>query len=317
MTRISDLTVLSYGAGQDSTALLLLYVNDPEFRKTYAPGKFVVVMADTGDEHPYTNQHVAWTKDCCQKHNIPFFHLTSDQGFFIGSWPDLITPQLREEGGKYTPTLVQRGSKTCTLNLKIGPIYKWLDEYVNELAKYGYTVQKRRGCSKQALLRYGYEFGKIRMLIGYGKGEERRQAKSLALQKVQWGKRGYWQHIQREFPLIDMGWDRERCRSYIEGCIGHEVMPSNCMRCPYMSDEELLWLYHTDRGKFQEWVLMEQRKISRQEGVEKNYGIFRSKETLPERLQKVQAKYAHYGMDRLMKFLDAEKKTRGCGAGHY
>ncbi len=317
MTKFSDLSILSYGAGQDSTALLLLYVSDSEFRKTYAPRGLVVVMADTGDEHPYTTEHVAWTKVFCEKNGIPFFHLTSDLGYHIKSWPDLITPQLRDSEDQYAATLVQRGGKTCTMNLKISPIYKWLDEYLNERFGYGYTIQEGRGCRKQALLRFGFEQGKIRMLIGYAKGEERRMQKSKALQDLQWQRGGYWQHISREYPLIDLGWDREKCQAYIKDQLGSEVMPSNCMRCPYMSDEELLWLYLNHRDKFQEWVVIENKKLERGRAHEKNYGIFRTEETLAQRVERIQGKYAGLGTESLSRLLEEKKRTRGCGAGAY
>jgi hypothetical protein len=48
------ITILSFGAGQDSTAILYRIVLDPEFRKAYVKGKLVVIMSDTGDEHDYS-----------------------------------------------------------------------------------------------------------------------------------------------------------------------------------------------------------------------------------------------------------------------
>lgn len=51
------LTVLSYGGGQDSTALILKVIHDESFRAKYIPGDFIVVMADTGNEHKETIEY--------------------------------------------------------------------------------------------------------------------------------------------------------------------------------------------------------------------------------------------------------------------
>lgn len=63
------LTVLSYGAGRDSTALLSLYVFDPAFRARYAPSRFLLIFSDTSDEHVHT---YAYLND----HVKPFVRLT-------------------------------------------------------------------------------------------------------------------------------------------------------------------------------------------------------------------------------------------------
>ncbi len=62
---MQDLTILSFGAGQDSTTLLKLYKHDLSFRNKYAPGDFLVVMSDTGNEHHETYLHVERTKEFC------------------------------------------------------------------------------------------------------------------------------------------------------------------------------------------------------------------------------------------------------------
>jgi len=313
------LTVLSYGGGQDSAALLLLYVSDPSFRSRYADGEFIVVMSDTGDEHPHTKDWVIQTKKLCAVHKIPFFHLTKDQGFHCESWPDLISPQLRDEGGEFKPTLVQLGTKTCTLKLKLDPIYKFLDEFVNDRFGYGFDVSaKSRGCGKRAIKRFGQENGRIRVLIGFAKGEEGRMEKSKRLEEKQHAAEedSFWKHIEREFPLIDLSLDRVACQKLIADH-GFTVLPSNCMRCPYMSPEELYWLHLNAPEKFDEWVRIEERKLGRYAGSEKNHGVFNSKETLTKKLEKVKAKYAHMSGEALGAMLNDWKMNHGCGSGGY
>lgn len=41
----AELTVLSYGGGQDSTAILYKIIHDPAFKSHYVPGKLLVVRA--------------------------------------------------------------------------------------------------------------------------------------------------------------------------------------------------------------------------------------------------------------------------------
>lgn len=77
-----QLTVLSYGGGQDSSALLEMYLDDTDgFRAKYAPGDFLVVMADTGDEYPSTVEHVRRTKERCKAAGVEFVHITANMGF--------------------------------------------------------------------------------------------------------------------------------------------------------------------------------------------------------------------------------------------
>lgn len=314
---VSNFSVLSFGGGQDSAALLHLYLNDRNFRSTYAPGHFISVMSATGDEHPHTNAYVQEVSHLCGKHGLEFYHLTPDLGFHVPSWPDLITPQLREVDEAYQPTLVQLGTKTCTLQLKLGPIYKFLDAYINKRLNYGFTVQPSGGCQKQAIRRFGEEHGMIRMLIGFAAGEERRMENSLKQEAQHHEGTSFWRHIKRYFPLIDLGMDRAACQRFLYEASGYVPYPSNCMRCPYMSMEELLWLELHYPEKLAEWAFIEERKLRRFEGTEKNHGVFNTKKTIKERLTEVRAKYEHLPRPELLKHLDNWKMNHGCGSGGY
>ncbi len=48
------LTVLAFGGGQDSTAILYRIALDKAFRSRYVKGDLLVLMSDTGNEHPHT-----------------------------------------------------------------------------------------------------------------------------------------------------------------------------------------------------------------------------------------------------------------------
>lgn len=319
-----NLTVLSFGGGQDSTAILLKLIYNKTFRKKYAPDHLIVVMSDTGNEHPYTYKHVEIMRRLCEKNSIPFFFLTSDQGYHAPSWPNLIDPQIRPKSSKHKATLVQLGMKSCTDKLKIVPIYKFLDEYVNEQYEYGYKVQEVRGCRKKALLRYFEEHGHLRVLIGYAKGEEGRAERAMKLQEKQRKNTRGWQHIiDRQFPLIDIAMNREACVKYIEKNVPYEVMPSNCMLCPYQSLAELLWLARYDPTMFGLWATMEAKKIARYKHLEgtttptgkpfKNFGVYSSVKLLPQRLEDAQEKYGHLSKEELHR----HKKFHGCQTNNF
>lgn len=312
------LTILSFGGGQDSTALLELYFRDNAFRERYAPGRFLVVMSDTGDEHPHTREHVERIRRRCRENGVEFHLLTPDLGFHVPSWPDLITPQTRKPGGKYKTTLCQLGTKTCTLQLKIGPIYKFLDEWININYGYGLKVRKGRGCGKKAIKRLAADGGEIRVLIGFAAGEESRAEKSRRREARDAEGKSFWRHIRREFPLIDLGMDREACQKYLDETTGFVPYPSNCMRCPYQSPEELLWLKVHYPKEFQEWVEIEAAKIERFSNLgKKNHGVKNSKTLLPEIVAKAAAKYASLSPEDLERFLDQHKRNHGCGGGSY
>ena len=75
------------------------------------------------------------------------------------------------------------------------------------------------------------------MMIGIAKGEEKRT------HKVVYDK-GWKACINRIYPLIDLDLDRNNCQRYIRWVKGATIpYPSNCMRCPYMSPIELIWLH--------------------------------------------------------------------------
>ena len=117
-----EITVLSFGGGQDSTSILYLLIHDPDFRAKYAPGKLIAIFSDTMDEHPQTYSHIEKTKIVCESHSIPFFHIHPDQGHH--GWEGL------RQFYRRTNTVGSKCfMKTCTCNLKLVPIYKSEREY--------------------------------------------------------------------------------------------------------------------------------------------------------------------------------------------
>lgn len=288
----SKLTLLSYGAGQDSDTILKKYIHDPAFRSEYAPQDFIVVMSDTGDEHASTYKHIIKTEELCRVHGIEFALITKDMGLH-GSWGDLRSFYRRTNtvGSKAFP-------KTCTDKLKIQPIYKYLETYIAShypAIPDEYVFPKGR---KRAIKTFASLYGKITVLIGFAKGEEGRISDNKNPEV--WMRDG----IEKRYPLVDLGMDRKDCQDYIRD-LGYEVpTPSNCVLCPWMNEIELLYLHRFHRTDFEEWVVLEANKIeaNQHKPVEKNVGVWGSTILLPEKIKEVIEKHGSMSDEDLVEY---------------
>ncbi len=278
---MSSLTVLSYGIGQDSWAILAKLALDPDFRNKYAPGDLLVIAADTGNEHPETYAHCEYTKEFCRQHGIEFVHLTKDMGFHTESWQTLQF-YFKAKGNIASKAY----PKTCTDNLKIKPIYKFLDHYVGE--KYGFKAGRKAGIKS-----FAATHGNIRVLIGIAKGEERRLGAT--------DPHAWQSSIDKVYPLIDIGYGRKECQDYLRRVDLPVPPPSNCVFCPFKNKIELLWTYRALPEMYQEWVEHEARKIANWEGrcaSGKNLGV-NGKKLLPEVLAESIQEFGHLSLDEL------------------
>ena len=277
-----ELTVLSFGGGQDSTAILDLLVFDKGFRRRYAPGRLLVVMADTGDEHPATVAHTAYIKQFCEKHGVEFVLITPDMGFHSEKWTDLrgFYRRTNTVGSKAFP-------KTCTDKLKLVPIYRFLESWLG--THYGVQVGRKKGFRE-----FVEAYGKIRVLIGIAKGEEKRMA-APGMDAQPWKR----DCIETEYPLVDRGMDRQACQDYIRS-VGEPVpFPSNCILCPFMNEIEMLWLYRFMHADYLDWVEIERNKLEANRHMgEKNLGVW-GKKTLPEKMAEVLTKHGHMSDEEL------------------
>jgi 3'-phosphoadenosine 5'-phosphosulfate sulfotransferase (PAPS reductase)/FAD synthetase len=288
------LTVLSFGGGQDSTTILYKFIYDRDFRAKYAPDELVVVMSDTGNEHPETNAHVAKCRDLCMGFGIPFEFLSFDRGFHSGSWANGLQ--------KFFETNDTIGSvafpATCSVNLKVEPIRRWLKEYC--------ALQIGRPSMREdwrAVEAYRWRTGgKIKMLLGIAADEDRVQAPST----TKW----VAANIENVYPLRDLGWNRADCQRYIAS-VGRTVPPpSNCIMCHFKSPQELLWTARTMPREWSVWVALEARKlaanthmnavVSAKTGriVNKNLGV-KNQDTLVAALAKAEAQYGHMTLAEL------------------
>ncbi|GGA92598.1 hypothetical protein [Puia dinghuensis] len=285
------ITILSFGAGQDSTTILYRIVRDPVFRKAYVKGKLVVIMSDTGDEHDYTYRHVSYIEKFCKRHHIEFYFLRPKGGYHPNGCNGLI-PWLK----KNKCIMSKAFPKTCTDNLKIKPIYNFLDEYVGRNI-YGRHIPFSK--SKKGFLKcYAKQHGKIRVLIGISAEEKGRIAGEFT---QSWMRKS----LIRVYPLVETGMTRQDCQDWIKLAGLPLPPPSNCMRCPFMNEIELVWLYRTHPRAFWEWVDMERAKIkkSRSLGIpdKSNLGVH-GKLLLPEALRMALKKHGSLTKKQLWEY---------------
>ena len=294
----AELTVLSFGGGQDSTTILHMIEHDEEFRRRYASGRVLVIMSNTGNEHPKTYAHVNKIK---AETNLEFVMIEPEMGYHHENWWDLETRYVSNNsiGSKAYP-------KTCTDNLKLQPIYKFLEDWIER--EYGFKSNKKDGFKE-----FAKHYGKINMIIGIAAGEEGRMvekstdiicykeymedastarelSKAVAAEKkeckeqgVKWsGKKvkytpASWKSaaINMSYPLVELGLDRAGCQSKIAE-LGFDVpVPSNCIMCPFMDDIELIWLERFLPNELDKWVQLEKNKFkANTHAGDRNLGVW-------------------------------------------
>ena len=289
MEKKNKLTVLSFGGGQDSTAILYKLVHDKDFREEYAPNDLIVIMADTANEHQETYEHVDKMQILCEKESIPFFFITGDMGYTSKSWSGGLIQFYETRnavGSKAFP-------KTCTDKLKITPIYNFLEHYIHTI--YGTEKFGRKGGIKE----FAEKYGKIDVLLGIAREEEKR-ASSNEESLSKWMQKA----INKRYPLIDLGMNRQDCQDYIKLELEEEIpMPSNCILCPFMSYQELVYLYRFLLNWYHRWVDIEAAKIKANSHIEpsRNLGVW-GKKLLPEALKVALEKYGHWTDEALKEY---------------
>lgn len=283
------LSALSLGAGQESTALALMLVGDAFLREKWAPGRYLCVMSDTGDEHPETYENVERLRALHERHGEEFHFLEAGGRWHSDSWPDLLTFYRRGDriGSKSFP-------KSCSQQLKISVIYRFLEELL--ATDYGVSWGAKRGFREYTSL----TGEKITIIIGLSAEEAGRR-----LSKVDGAPKWMRETVERVYPLIELGWTRGDCQDHIRKQGFPLSYPSLCRRCPYKSELDILRMSRQDPEGLAEWVELERNKLDAHSlrfpdlPEEKNHGVFGADTTLPEILYRARRKYGHLS-DRVL-----------------
>lgn len=197
-------TIISYGGGVQSTAMLVLAAQG-----TLGYDVNAVVFANVGDksEHPRT---LAYIRDVAEPyavaHGLTFVtvqRVLKKTGQPIDLYDEIVDPNYR---GIKIPVRMDKtgapGNRSCTSDYKIRPISRWL---------------RSQGVSKD---------NPATVLIGISTDEVFRV-----------GRRQPVRNQQAAYPLIELGYSRSQCQAIIQQA-GIPVPPkSSCYFCPFHTNQ--------------------------------------------------------------------------------
>jgi len=274
--QLPELCIVAHGLGQDSATMTEKMIRDPLFRARYGGKHIIFVTADTGDEHPDTDRYrIGVVEPRLRDAGFQYEFLSGDRGFHTLGWSQGLHGQWERNNtigaASFPPS--------CSHSLKIAPQYMWLEAYIEE--HYGYARGDKRGL-KDFVKRYG----KVRVLIGFTRGEEKRAAgaeddlqtafvfKDLKEKKKQkttpvWMK----ECIERRYPLMEIGYYRADCQRYLAEVDAFTPFPSQCCSCPYKSKIDILWTARRLPERWKKWVAAERRKLDHWEGRRDKNGV--------------------------------------------
>jgi hypothetical protein len=232
--------VVAYGLGVDSTAMLVEFA-----RRNIRPD--FILFADTGGEKPETYQYLKVIRPYLAGVGFPDVTVVRYR-------PKTAVYHTLEQQCLHTGTLpsLAYGGKSCSLKYK----RRVQDKFI--LERYPPSEMVPRG--RRVVRAIGFEAGEERRTyahvvkgIGLDAGEEHRltwarQApapEERTLSREQWLDRHYFVYF---YPLLDWGYDRERCKQIIAAAGLPVPMKSACFYCPASKKQEILWLqeHHPD-----------------------------------------------------------------------
>lgn len=237
-------TILSYGLGCESSAILARWLFEPNTRPCPL-SELIVVTAQTGDEYEDTQELVdEHILPLLRQHGVRYVqvarhgHLEADgitvledscapsRLFLEGDYK--LSDELRAAG-----TVPQFGGEhVCSLKFKAFPIEVWLRDYFRPIHPegsevrhaFGYNVEEGRRVAKSEA-----SFEQRRIAFGFNSHETRRVARAQMYDTPQ--RIGF-------YPLVEWNWTRQDCLDYLQGHFGVLWPKSSCVYCPFNSLRE-------------------------------------------------------------------------------
>jgi hypothetical protein len=255
-----ELTVLSLGAGQQSTYLMHLAHHDAAFRERFIGRTYVVAIAATLSEKPATNEHIERLRTIAAARGVLFFYLTPDLGFHTGNW------RLGVNGARAATSTIGSVAfpSTCSVSTKIAPFYKWLASFVAER----YATRHR---DYRALLEFAERYGKIRVQLGFS-AEETHRFSSVPDAQTAFAFSGLPDKakdplyriasVEKVYPLAELGLTREVCVAGLERLGEFVPDASMCDSCHWKSPEQMLAMSVLRPDSWSAWVEAEERKLT-------------------------------------------------------
>lgn len=233
--------VLSYGLGVDSTAILLRWIYEPETRPCPLD-KITVISAMTGDEFDDTARDVTnHILPLMREHGIRYVQVArhgSKEAAGITILSDSRTPdklyiegdyKLSDELGASGVLPSFSGAHICSQKFKAFVVEKWLsDHYENSEFghAFGYSADEPKRVVKSE------EAFRVRnVAFGFSSDEMGRVERAQEYDTSQ--RRGF-------YPLVEWGWDRQKCIGYILEKTGILLNKSACVFCPFAHNKQNL-----------------------------------------------------------------------------
>jgi len=212
------INVLSFGAGVQSSALLLMYVNG-----MFKDKLDLVVFADTQSE---PNEVYIWLekmKEICKRSGIKYIEGT--RGNLMA---DTLSGKIKNGTFAIIPFFTKNqdgaasiGKRQCTFDYKIHVVHQAIR---NEL---GYEPKKR--------VKH-----KVKMIMGISFDEMQRCKTSM----VPW--------IENHFPLVfEQSIRRQQCVEYVKKHLSEKPPRSACLICPYKRNDEWRDLLDSSPDEFE------------------------------------------------------------------
>ena len=225
-------TILSYGMGVESSAILVRWIMNPEERPCPLD-ELIVITAQVGDEYRDTGRDVV-------NHVLPLMrangiryvqvarhgHLEADG---ITVLDDSCSPEVVFLNGDYklsdelrlNGTVPQYGGiHRCALKFKAWVIEQWIEANVRGHARHaiGYHAGESKRIAKSE-----YSF-RERIAFGFNADEMRRITRSSE-----------YNTLDRKafYPLLEWGWNRDTCIEYLKSVLGVTWKKSACVYCPF------------------------------------------------------------------------------------
>ncbi len=227
--------VVAYGMGVDSTAMLVGMAAKGE-----RPD--LILFADTGDEKPETYAYLpvinAWLA------SVGFPAVTVVKNARPISGDKSLSDSCLRLG---TLPALAYGMHQCSLVWKRDPQHKFIKAWQPAIDAWAAGL-------------------KVTTCIGYDAGprDSARRYKSEGKESPGFSNR---------FPLIEWGWDRERCLAEISAAGLPAPVKSACFHCPASKKEEIVWLRMNSPAQYAKALQMEEG--ARAKGLKKIVGLGR------------------------------------------
>lgn len=233
----SEITILSYGLGVESTAILLRWMLEPETRPC-ALDKLIVITSQVGNEWgdtgPAVERHIL---PLMRQHGIRFVQVARrghQEADGITVLADTRSPEKCYMAGDYTLADELRsagslpqysGTHICSLKFKAFVVESWLKENVRVPARhaFGYNVDEasRVEESEAAVVE--------RIAFGFNKDEKKR---------IEEGQEYNTATRVGFYPLLEWNWSRQDCLDYIKKHLGITWRKSACVFCPFSKNKQ-------------------------------------------------------------------------------